>query len=192
MDEYNIFFGKLDSNNNKEILWSIETDNIELIAGMMAAGAGITTDMNNSYFVDSDADLSSFRKVKEVPEDEITKKSCGALESNEYGLWLKGYKPFHYSLYGFQTPSFFQGIVSMCNAFEVDFRNYIYGLPFDSRGNQYAFGGYVMTPYQVVQDAPDLDDDFDDNPDEDENIIQKLERTDDIITDYDIAALKGF
>ena len=93
---------------------------------------------------------------------------------------MKGTKRFYYSLYAFQTNSFFQGVVSICNAFEVDFRNYIYGFPFDKFGNQYALDNYVMSPYQIAQDAPDLDD-VEEEERDDENIIEPLARTDDMI-----------
>lgn len=190
MMSYNIFLGKATTNPENipdEIVWSLQLDNPELVAGMLAAGMGIMDDLNfeqnTSYYIDSDADVSLFRRVTEVTEDKILSSMCGVLKSGEYGLWMKGGKRFYYSLYIFHTPAFFQGVVTICNAFGVDFRNYIYGLPFDGNGNQYAFGGFVMTPYQVGQDAPDLDDDdFDDNPDEDGNIIERLKRTDDIIT----------
>lgn len=181
MTSYKLFFGDYD---RKRILWEQKLDNIELLAGMLAAGTGIIPNLDNeNYYIDSDADISSFRKHVNIPESMIEDNMCGVLSPGEYGIWLKSDKPFHYNLYAFKTNSFFQGIISMCHAFGVDFRNYIYGYPFDGNGKQYALEDYVMTPSLIAQDAPDMNDDqFDDNPDDDENITQMLERSDDIIT----------
>jgi hypothetical protein len=172
--------------NSGEMIWNLEVDNIELLAGMLAAGMGIMDDLNfetkyGNYYLDSDADVSSFRLVNDIVEDEIRNNSAGRLRLGQYGLWMKSNKQFYYSLYAFETNYFFQGIVSICNSFEVDFRNYVYGFPFDGNGNQYSLLGYVLAPYQVGQDAPDLDD-IEAEEADDENIIEPLARTDDIIT----------
>lgn len=202
-------------------MWSIQIDDIELLAGMLAAGAGIMDDLNNEtnfniersfippvgapislvnrqdehkhvqYYLDSEADVSTFRLVNGITEDLInentygkrplgsstgdSKAISGKIEPGCYGLWMHSGKRFHYSLYTFRKASFFQGIISICNTFQVDFRNYIYGLPFDIDGNQYALGGYVMTPYQFGYDAPDLDD-IEDEEADDENIIEPLKK----------------
>jgi hypothetical protein len=183
MVPYKMFLGE---SIKEKIIWLLEVNNIELMAGMLAAGIGIMDDINSStanvsYYVDSDTDVSSFRKVRDLPEDKISTESCGVLNEGEYGIWMKGTRRFYYNLYVFKTNSFFQGIISMCHAFDVDFRNYIYGYPFDSIGNQYALADYVMTPYLIAIDVPDLDD-IEEEERDDENIIQPLERTDVIIT----------
>ena len=69
----------------------------------------------------------------------------------------------------------------MSATFEVDFRNYLYGFPFDFRGNKYALGNYIMTPDQIAVDAPDIDD-IEQEEETDENINEPLARSDDIIT----------
>lgn len=185
--KYKIFFIE---ETSKKIIWDLELNNIELLAGMLAVGIGIADDLNDgaagavkhgNYYIDSDADVSSFRLVKDVTEDKIRDNTSGRLKLGEYGLWMKGSRQFHYNLFVFKTNYFFQGIISICNAFQVDFRNYIYGFPFDGNGNQYSLANYVMAPYQIGQDAFDLDD-IEQEEADDENIIESLPRTDDIIT----------
>lgn len=180
--KYNIFLMERDS---KTRIWDDEVNNIELLAGMLAVGMGIIDDINHNkhlvYYLDSDTDVSSFRLVSNSPEDEVRNNTIDKLNVGEYGLWIKSSERFHYNLFRFQTNYFFQGIISICNAFHVDFRNYIYGFPFDMNGNLYALSGYVMAPDQIGQDAPDLDD-IDEEEASDENIIEPLARTDDIIT----------
>ena len=187
---YTVFFANA---VDKDPIWSIELDDIELVAGMLAGGAGIMDDLNYetkdvTYYMDSDADVSEFRLVNSIPEEEIPENTCGKISCDEnvcyvlgcpkpgrYGLWMHSGKKYYYSLYTFRKSSFFQGIISICNSFGVDFRNYIYGLPFDGEGNQYALHNYIMTPYQMGQDAPDLND-IDEEEKDDENIIEPLEK----------------
>jgi len=180
--KYNFF---LIEGKSKQVVWNFEVNNIELLAGMLAAAIGIMDDLNQEfstdYYVDSDADVSAFRLIHDVAENEIRNKTSGRLKYGQYGLWLKGSTRFYYNLYAFETNYFFQGIISICNSFKVDFRNYIYGFPFDGNGKQYALANYVMAPYQISQDAFDLDD-IEEEEAYDENIINPLARTDDIIT----------
>jgi len=174
---YTLFLG---DTITREVLWSLQSSNLELIAGMLAAGAGIMDDTNyindkTQYYVDSNADVSSFRIVDSIREEDINSNLCGKLLPGQRGIWLHSGTRFYYSLYGFRTAYFFQGIISICNSFGVDFRNYIYGLPFDGEGNQYALSDYVMVPFQLVQDAPDLDDVEEEEADN-ENIIETLHK----------------
>lgn len=66
-----------------------------------------------------------------------------------YGWWIRDY--LEYSLYQFQTVDFIQGFISICNAFEVDFRDYIAGPPFqsDNKGNNIPYNiiGYDIEPF---------------------------------------------
>ena len=180
---YIVFMVEAETNS---ILWSLQIDDIELVAGMLAAGMGIMDDLNyenksGRHYIDSDVDVSEFRISNDIIEDKIMINTCGVLENGEYGLWMKGNRRPYYNLYRFHTSSFFQGIITICNSFGVDFRNYIYGFPFDGHGNQYALGNYVMAQNQITQDAPDLDD-IEDEERDDENIIEPLARTEIIIT----------
>lgn len=181
--DYKLFFR---STNSETPIWELSVDDVELLVGMLAAGMGIMDDLNaNSkfvqYYVDSDADVSSYRLLADIPEELTRSLSTQRLQQGDYGIWLKGSTRFVYSLYRFTTNRFFQGIVSICNTFKVDFRNYLYGFPFDSSGNQYSLSGYVMAPYQIGVDAPDIDD-IEEEEEDDENINEPLARTDDIYT----------
>jgi len=186
MGSYRLFFAIIGST---EPIWDVTIDDIELLAGMLAVGTGIIEDLNSvltyatsvQYYVDSDTDVSDFRLLPDISEDNLRSNSLRKLSTKQYGIWLKGRRRFYYSLYTFRTNTFFQGIVSMANTFGVDFRNYLYGFPFDAYGNLYALGDYIMAPDQIAIDAPDIDD-FEQDEEDDENIIEPLARTDDIIT----------
>lgn len=180
--EYNIDFS-----NENTIIWSMKLFNIELVAGFLAASVPVIYDLNKplkseTYNIDTNADLSSFLVFNDIFEEEIKSLMSQQFRPNKYYIWLRGSKPYHYCLYGFQTNRFFQGVISMCNSCDVDFRNYIYGFPFDSQGNQYALSGYVMADNKLGYDAFDLDD-VDEEERDNENIIEPLARTDDIIFD---------
>jgi hypothetical protein len=179
---YILSFNMCQGNTPIKILWNITLNNIELVAGMLAGGIGIMEDLNRSlsdnkitYCFDSSTDVSSFRKSNNISEDDILYNTYNTLIPGQYGIWLKGSKRFYYNYYIFQTNKFFQGIISICNAFGVDFRDYIYGFPFDVKGNKYALGGYAMTSSQVGLDVPDLDDVEEENRDN-ENAIELLHK----------------
>lgn len=174
-------------------LWTINLDNEELLVGILAAGLAMMDDINYrqnyeveksrhfdpnvkstiEYYVDTDLDVSSYRIVKDVIEYDVIKSSAGKLYPGQYGMWLRGSARFHYNLYAFKTNYFFQGIISMCNGFGVDFRNYIFQYPFDGNGNLYALDDYLMTPNMIYDDVPDLDD-VDQEEADDENVIEPL------------------
>lgn len=186
MSTHRIFFATVDEYDQHTVIWEAYLNNLELLAGMLAAGLGIMDDINATsdnlyYYVDSDADVSEFRLLNGVPEEAMRSNSLGNLENNKYGIWMKSGDRFYYNLYAFRTNAFFQGVVSMANAFGVDFRNYIYGFPFDNTGKQYSLSGYVMAPDQVAIDAFDIDD-IEEEEEDDENILNPFERTDDIVT----------
>jgi hypothetical protein len=184
-ESYEVIFGEATS--NKE-MWKINVSEIELIAGMLAAGAGITEILNYKhrpklFYLTSTADVSKYRVEQEIEEGEMSSHMIGRLKEGQYGIWCASAKGFRYNLYAFTTPSFFQGLVSVCDNFNVDFRTIIYGQIFDMYGNQYILEDYLMTDYQLAMDVPDSDDDVPDfysTTDEkeregDENIITPLE-----------------
>lgn len=200
MASYTVFLMEGD-----ETLWSIVINDIEIVAGMLAAGTGILDDLNYTsiqstthiYSLDSNADVSQFRLINSVAEESIGQSMCDKFVCNEadicgvnsnrikpgyFGIWMNSGIRFYYTLYAFRTPAFFQGIISMCGAFGVDFRNYIYGLPFDENGNQYALSGYTMIQYQTVEDVPDLDD-IEDEEIRDENTIRSVNTDQDWFAD---------
>ncbi len=181
MESYRIYFATIGS---EYPIWDLYLNNLELIAGMLAVGLPIIDELNSEsdmqYYMDTDADVSEFRLAENIPESRLQSVSNNKLYENEFAMWLKGTERFKYNLYRFKTSKFFQGIVSVCDTFQVDFRNYLYGFPFDKYGNQYAFSNYIMAPYQIGTDTIDVDD-IEEEEEWDENINNPLERTDDII-----------
>ncbi len=177
MSQYNIYF-KIKNKDGEHIIWSFATADLELLAGMLAISAPLSYDLqetdNAEYFLDTDADVSDFRSAHNVIEDDIFRESGGKLTDGEYGIWSRGSRRGVFDLYRFRTNSFFQGLVSICHKFQVDFRNYIFGLPFDGYGNLYTLEDYIMVPFQVAQDAPDLND-IEEEEYDNENIIQSYE-----------------
>lgn len=167
-----------------QVKWSQNLEDEELTAGMLFAGWGILDDLNAEekirYTLTSNLDINKFIRQSDVTEDEVRNNMCQLLPSDNYGVWLKGTRRFVYNLYGFSTSHFLQGIISMAHAFNVDFRNYILGLPFDEKGKQYTLKDYVFLPNLIAQDAPDLND-VEEEEKDDENTIEPLARTDDII-----------
>lgn len=185
--QYTIFLKRLsfEANTSEIIVWSIVLQDLELLAGMLSISPALTYDLHSGnteieYNLDSNTDVSEFRLLHNIAEENVYKQSGGKLVDGEYGVWIRGRARGLYDLYHFRTNSFFQGIVSICHKFHVDFRNYIFGLPFDKYGNQYTLEDYIMVPFQVVQDAPDLED-VDEEEYDDENQLQLLERTDEIV-----------
>lgn len=159
-------------------LWTAEYDDVELVAGLMAAGVSLVHELNQGqrrtqYTVESTIDLSEFIVHSDTKEDDLGKYSCGALMPGEYGVWLRGSHVGRYHLYRFRKASFMQGLVSMFTGFSVDFRDYLWGLPFDSNLKKLVLSGYIMTSDEMAIDTPDLDD-VDLEEADDENIIEPL------------------
>jgi hypothetical protein len=72
---------------------------------------------------------------------------------NEYGWWIGPRPSPEYILYSFPDAYFIQGFISMCDAFRVDFRDYVYGLPFKydpetQETTHYQIEGYDIAPIQ--------------------------------------------
>lgn len=164
----------------QEVLWTDAYDDIELLAGMVAIGVGLIADANANthlaeYQIESNVDLSPFRLLRDISEDMIQAVSYGQLNEREYGLWLRNSYPGTYNLYRFTRASFMQGVVSMATAFRIDFRNYMFGLPFDSAFRTYVLSNYIMTTYKVAVDVPD-DDDIDRERADNEKVIELLSK----------------
>ena len=161
---YTVFLAE--KNSNAEI-WSLRLNNIELIAGILAASIGIMEnlnfEMNNmntgfQYYLDTDADVSNFRLLRDIPEINTSFNTPGRIKPQHYGVWMAGSKRFYYNLFTFKTNSFFQGILTICNALNVDFRDYMYEFPFDDMGNRYTLQDYNLKIMQLAEDAIYLDD----------------------------------
>ena len=165
---------------SKEIIWQDFYDDIELVAGMVAAGLGIIADLHlnanySHYTVETNADISYYRALSDVPEENVNTESCGILQPGEYGMWSRGQYFGYYNLFRFTGATFVQGFVSMGTAFRADFRNYMYGIIFDSNMKKHVLAGYIFSPYRIAIDVPDLND-VDEEEADDENIIEPLHK----------------
>lgn len=141
------------------LVWSLDLDNFELFLGMVAIGIGIMGDLKNNMtdFLEFDTDISKSQIATNISEDDL---SLYQIPDDHYGLWLKSTERFFYNLFIFRNGTFYQGLISMADAFSVDFRNYIYAKPFDNKGNKYTLDKYLL-PYahtQLTWDAPDFND----------------------------------
>lgn len=171
-----------------EILWKIELDDKDQIAGMVSMGMAIiwelNTTNNTNLYIDTNIDISDYRVVNSVGEESIDSMSCGRLFENEKGIWMNsGDSRFKYSLYKFTKPSFFQGVKSISDDFNDDYRNYIYGVPFDGYGNQYTFlNSKLGNDLLIGVTAPDLDD-IEEDESYDENVYAPWDTKDDV--DYE-------
>lgn len=156
-------------------LWNLQLDDKDLLAGMLAASMGIISDITDAnYFCGSNADVSEYRIYDAVPEEKLAYK-CIDLNDKKFGVWMNSGVPFRYSLFAFNNASFFQGVISMCDTFNVDFRNYMYDLPFDNTGEKFTLNGYVLGGRQLAVDAFDLDD-VEEEEKDNENLIELLHK----------------
>ena len=81
---YRLFFAMIDS---PTVIWELLINNRELLAGMLSVGVGIIEDLNASlpqprFYLDSDTDVSRFRLLSDVPEDELRTNSLGHLQQD--------------------------------------------------------------------------------------------------------------
>lgn len=184
-------------------IWHLEVNNVELLAGMLAVGMAIVGELNRKeeqeaqyidetsstiiqfkpkeskrYYLDSDTDVTAYRLVADVSEEDMQKYLIN-LSPGIYAVWINSEQLYHYSLYIFTRAEFLQGVVSVANNFSVDFRNYIYGVPFDGNGNQYILNGYEMHCFTIPQVVLDLDDIDEENRDN-ENEIEPLRSSKDV------------
>lgn len=207
MSQYTIIFAK---EGFKTSIWNFDSDQVELITGMFAAGNGILSDINyprydtlfkptgqtNSicvvdscrntlsglsfctldtrstadtsvltdkdpnakYYFTTNFDISIFRKATYVLEDDIPERSINQLTNNEYGIWVKSDIKYQYDLYVCKTPYWYQGFLSLCESFQVNYKDYMYGLAFDAYGVLYSFNNEVYTIANTAIDVPDLND----------------------------------
>jgi hypothetical protein len=141
-------------------LWNIDVGDLEVLAGMLALGVSVLQDNDSDffgeYYLQSDSDCSEYRVAVNIREQDIPTITKSKLESGYYFLWLVFGD--YYNLFRFKTSKFIQGLISMADSFQVDFRDYIYGFPVDSQGKKYALAGYTMVAYPLVALTFDLND----------------------------------
>jgi hypothetical protein len=167
----------------KERTVLVNSDDIELIGGMVVGGASIYSDLfkdrKGEVTLDTNTDLSSFRVVSALPIDKIKQVDLSTiLGPLEYGVWMKSSIPYRYDLFRYKTTQFVRGILLMCKHYEEDIRDYIYRFPVDYLGREYDIQGYHVKSLIISQDSPDLDDMEEENKDN-ENIMEPFAREDD-------------
>lgn len=171
--------------------WSVSIDNIELVAGMLAAGISILDNINYSinnkpnsfshnlqYYFDSNVDVSYFCLLNKIAEEDIPTKSIGQVKGSNLGIWMKSETRFFYNLYSYQSSKFIDGIYSICNAFNVDYRFCIYELPFNINYQSYPLPGYENVSKQIfiIPQENDGLDDVKEEEENNENLIEPLNK----------------
>jgi hypothetical protein len=159
-------------------VWKVAIDDDEMLAGMTAVGVAILVDLpdGKNYEFRTDRDLSPYRLVSNMEMEQTTINAWTRFEPGQIAVWLRGSQRYRYSLYVFPPVStFFQGLISMCNSYQVDFRNYLLGLPFDNQGRAYTLNGYDMIPYRIAQSVKESDD-VEEEEKDDENILEPLKK----------------
>lgn len=161
------------SSNNKTV-YKLELESRDKVAGVLAVGVAVLADVDyefgEHYWLTTTVDVSEYRLLKDVTE---IVNYTDKLDPGSYGIWLKGSERFRSSLFTFTSEDFLEGIVWFCELFDLDYRNYIQNLPFDSFGNVYSVLGNPLPLQQEAEDAPDLDD-IDREEAGDENILTPI------------------
>lgn len=179
-------------------VWSKNIDDEELLAGMLAVSIPLLTKTNqkkerhHKYILKtSSPGISKYRLINNVDVDSIpyignvetVAKYHNNNNENIYGIWLSSGNIDEYHLYMFSSSKFIQGIISLCYAFNiVDFRQFIYGYPFDYNGNNYKLPGYILNPFDYQVMVPDLDDVEEEESDNEMLIPYHLEDDDEIVS----------
>lgn len=105
----------------------------------MGAQTHYNLSMGAEEFTDENDIINNFTPDTPSPTDDM------------FAWWISvgdGDRDFFY-LYTFRTPEFIQGFISMCDAFNVDFRAFILGNPFkitDGVRTDYNIEGYDIEP----------------------------------------------
>lgn len=95
--------------------------------------------------------LTRYLRLRYIPGSDI-KQYVGP--SQGYGWWINNLTHSHerFDLYVFTTEDFPQGLITICDAFWADFRDYIAGAPFQydtilKRNRELSLTGYDIAPY---------------------------------------------
>lgn len=89
-------------------------------------------------------------KLDDATKDEIIARDNNYRPlDNSFGWWI--YNPLNnkYTLFSFSSPDFIQGFISACNAFSIDFRDYILGAPFTHQVGIQDPTYYFMETYDI-------------------------------------------
>jgi hypothetical protein len=170
MNTYNVSI----SDNNGNIVWSQLLDDVELLAGILAAGIKLVSDLskesNLEYYIFSNVDVFSYRKESYFSSDRIKDYKNDKISEGEYGIWVSSEINDQYHLYKFNLPVFFKGIIFLCESFKIDYKDYIYSMPFDYMNEKYEFIGYYMLNYNgnaaIIPSIPEDEEEEEDKDDE--------------------------
>lgn len=149
----------IDPNNPvKQKNFMVQVSTPEKLAGMMAVGEGIVSDLYENAYLDTPADISSFRIRAHVPEEYVKQNMSTHLLPGRFGIWLRSATAGRYNLFTFGSDEFIDGIKYMCDIFGVDSRDYIHGFVFDYIGTLYLLTGNSISYFQVALAPINLDD----------------------------------
>lgn len=161
-------FDEKRSINNKhpdQFYWRMEGEFTDsLMMGLLVAGTLFLRDEYERDFVfilsDDEKQFStSIRDLEDLDEINLNPIDQEYISEEDlqdiypttkpYGIWVDRYGNIgRYDFITFtRADEFMQGFISMCIAFQVDFRNYILGPPFDENGIEYNVVGYYIPPY---------------------------------------------
>lgn len=131
-------------------IWTLQINfDRDVLAGMLAIGCELINIIN-----DTEEDTYLFELSNRYDTIEVTSLSdldnnyVGIIDTRKtddiyppdglFGLWIRNYEQGSLNFYVFEHPAeFMQGLISIANAFQVDFHDYIQGLPFDSERTEY-------------------------------------------------------
>jgi hypothetical protein len=173
----------LSGNKVSHEIKKIEVSEIELLAGMLAISVPMLSDIKKLdqddidayYLVDSNIDVSEYRIHHHIPETEISKMSRNAIKPNKFGIWIKSDMISYYDLYTFENDNFINGIITMCNTFHCDPKDYVYKFPFDNNGKYIYIEDFSSGNEISCFDAEDLND-VEDETYDDENKVEPLKK----------------
>jgi len=148
---------------DNHLVWSRQYNDAELIAGMMAASLSCLNDHPGTN-LSTDIDLRPFLAKQKILVDFVPLNSI--VSQGWYGLWMNSSTPGYLDLYTFQTPQFMQGVISYCQAANVDFRSVIYDFIFDHQHRKHTLNGYLIQQLRlavVVENSYDVEEEEKDN-----------------------------
>jgi len=171
------------------LYFSYYSNDLEMLAGMAAVLLPILSDLNDDdygngihrYQLHSTGNLQKYRLKRHLREADIS-TTVLKLAATDKVWWIRNQSEFFYDAYVFTSSSFLQGLFTIFNYFGADYRNYLYGLPYDGLLNVLELPEYGIVASNIfASDAPDIDD-IEAEEADDENVIGGFERSDEIIT----------
>ena len=163
-----IFNGERDMAVRHRVAWTIEGPlSGDLMAGLVLGLSIIYDDMVTNYhypitegnFISGATMDNKFftilignirqrlrRYIDDIVENPYVIEFTGTYD--KFWWFILNPKAGTYFVVDFGTPEFIQGFISITQAFGVDFRNYVHGLPFKVRDGQKEF--YQIQGYHIV------------------------------------------